>query len=84
VVHTGDFKFDQTPVDGRLFDVVKLARIADEGVLALVSDTTNIERPGFVPSERIVGQTFDRCFARRRPRDHRLVRLADSPDADGD
>jgi len=62
VIHTGDFKFDQTPVDGRLFDVGKLARIADEGVLALVSDTTNIERPGYVPSERIVGQTFDRVF----------------------
>ena len=62
VVHTGDFKFDQTPVDGRLFDVVKLARVADDGVLALVTDTTNIERPGFVPSERIVGQTFDRVF----------------------
>nr|CAA9277347.1 Ribonuclease J (endonuclease and 5' exonuclease) [uncultured Armatimonadetes bacterium] len=62
VIHTGDFKFDQTPVDGRLFDVPKLARISEEGVLALVSDTTNIERPGFVPSERIVGQTFDRVF----------------------
>ncbi len=62
IVHTGDFKFDQTPVDGRLFDVAKLARIADAGVLALVSDTTNIERPGYVPSERIVGQTFDRVF----------------------
>lgn len=62
VVHTGDFKLDQTPVDGRLFDLVKLARVADEGVLALVSDTTNIEKPGYVPSERIVGQTFDRVF----------------------
>jgi conserved hypothetical protein len=61
-IHTGDFKFDQTPVDGRLFDVPKLSRISEEGVLALMSDTTNIERPGFVPSERIVGQTFDRIF----------------------
>ena len=47
VVHTGDFKLDQTPVDGRLFDIPKLARVASEGVLALVSDTTNIERPGY-------------------------------------
>lgn len=62
VIHTGDFKFDQTPVDGRLFDVAKLARISQEGVLALVSDTTNIERPGYVPSERIVGQTFERIL----------------------
>ena len=62
IIHTGDFKFDQTPVDGQLFDVAKLARISDEGVLALVTDTTNIERPGYVPSERIVGQTFERVF----------------------
>lgn len=62
IVHTGDFKFDQTPVDGRLFDIAKLARVADEGVLALVSDTTNVERPGYVQTERIVGQTFDRVF----------------------
>ncbi|MES2463660.1 MAG: ribonuclease J [Armatimonadota bacterium] len=62
IIHTGDFKFDQTPVDGRLFDVAKLARISEEGVLALVSDTTNVERPGFVPSERIVGQTFERII----------------------
>jgi len=62
VIHTGDFKFDQTPVDGRLFDVAKLARISEEGVLALVTDTTNVERPGFVPSERIVGQTFERII----------------------
>jgi ribonuclease J len=62
VIHTGDFKFDQTPVDGRLFDVAKLARIADEGALALVTDTTNVERPGYVPSERVVLQTFERVF----------------------
>ena len=63
VVHTGDFKFDQTPVDGRLFDVGKLSRLSDEGVLALVSDTTNIEKSGYVPSERVVGETFARVFA---------------------
>lgn len=62
IIHTGDFKLDQTPVDGLLFDVAKLARIGEEGVLALVSDTTNIERKGYVPSERIVGQTFERVF----------------------
>jgi ribonuclease J len=62
VIHTGDFKFDQTPVDGRLFDVAKLARISDEGAIALVTDTTNIERPGYVLSERVVLQTFERVF----------------------
>jgi ribonuclease J len=70
VVHTGDFKLDQTPVDGRLFDIAKLARVADEGVLALVTDTTNIERPGYVPSERIVAQTFDRVI---READGRVI-----------
>lgn len=62
VIHTGDFKLDQTPVDGRLFDIPKLSRFAEAGVLALVTDTTNIERPGYVPSERIVAQTFDRVI----------------------
>ncbi|GAB4451410.1 MAG: ribonuclease J [Armatimonadaceae bacterium] len=62
IIHTGDFKFDQTPVDGILFDVAKLSRISEEGILALVTDTTNIEKPGYVPSERIVAQTFDRIF----------------------
>ncbi len=62
VVHTGDFKLDQTPVDGQLFDIPKLSRIADEGILALVSDTTNVERPGYVPSERIVARTFEQVL----------------------
>jgi ribonuclease J len=68
VFHTGDYKLDQTPVDGRLFDVPKLARIAEEGMLALVTDTTNIERPGYVPSERIVSQTFERVFREAKGR----------------
>src|SRR5579883_3125202 len=62
LVHTGDFKFDQTPIDGQLFDIGKMARIGEEGVLILLSDCTNVERPGFVPSERIVGETFDTVF----------------------
>lgn len=54
VIHTGDFKIDQTPVDGGPFDLHAFARYGNEGVLALFSDSTNVERPGFTPSERAV------------------------------
>ena len=54
IIHTGDFKIDQTPVDGKPFDLHAFARYGQEGVLALFSDSTNVERPGFTPSERAV------------------------------
>ena len=54
IIHTGDFKIDQTPVDGASFDLHALAKYGREGVLALFSDSTNVERPGFTPSERAV------------------------------
>ena len=63
VVHTGDFKVDYTPVFGDSIDLQRFAEIGKKGVLALMSDSTNAERPGFTQSERTVGNTFDRIFA---------------------
>jgi len=54
IMHTGDFKIDQTPVDGAPFDLHSFAKYGNEGVLALFSDSTNVERPGFTPSERAI------------------------------
>lgn len=59
VVHTGDFKVDYTPVFGDAIDLQRFAEIGKKGVLALMSDSTNAERPGFTQSERTVGRTFD-------------------------
>lgn len=58
VVHTGDFKFDHTPVDGKLSDFHELARFGQEGVLCLLTDSTRAENPGYTPSERTVGEAF--------------------------
>ncbi len=63
VVHTGDYKFDQTPVDGRVADLHKLAQLGREGVAVLLADSTNADRPGYTPSERTVGQTIDEIIA---------------------
>jgi ribonuclease J len=64
VVHSGDFKFDQTPVDGRLTDFAKLAELGGRGVHVLLSDSTNAETSGQTPSEQVVEETFDDVFAR--------------------
>ena len=62
IIHTGDFKIDQTPVDNASFDLHTLAKYGREGVLALFSDSTNVERPGFTPSERaVVPRIEDLC-----------------------
>ena len=63
VVHTGDFKVDYTPVFGDAIDLQRFGEIGKKGVLALMSDSTNAERPGFTQSERTVGRTFDHLFA---------------------
>ena len=66
VVHTGDFKVDYTPVFGDAIDLPRFAEIGKKGVLAMMSDSTNAERPGFTMSERTVGKTFDQIFAEHR------------------
>jgi ribonuclease J len=62
ILHTGDFKIDPTPVDGKPFDLHAFARYGQEGVLALFSDSTNVERPGFTPSERAVVVRLEELF----------------------
>ncbi len=71
IVHTGDFKVDYTPVYGDAIDLARFAEIGKKGVLALLCDSTNAERPGFTMSEKTVGQTFDRIFAEHQ--NQRLV-----------
>ncbi len=66
VIHTGDFKVDYTPVFGDAIDLQRFAEIGKKGVLALMSDSTNAERPGFTMSERTVGKTFDNIFSEHR------------------
>jgi ribonuclease J len=68
VVHTGDFKLDQTPVDNRVTDFHRFAELGDQGVLVMLADSTNAERPGYTASERVVGATFDDAFRKARDR----------------
>ncbi len=63
IVHTSDFKLDPTPIDGRLTDYDRLNKFAERGVRLLISDCVHIETPGATPSERVVGETYDRVFA---------------------
>lgn len=71
LVHTGDFKVDYTPVFGEAIDLQRFAELGKKGVLALMCDSTNVERPGFTMSERTVGKTFDNIFADNQ--DHRII-----------
>ena len=70
VVHTGDFKVDYTPVFGDAIDLQRFAELGKKGVLALMCDSTNAERPGFTPSEKKLGKTFDAIFE-----DHKNTRI---------
>src|ERR1051326_7700000 len=64
VIHTGDFKIDQTPMGGEYFDFQKFAAYGEKGVLLLLSDSTNVEREGYTPSEREVGRNLEAIFKR--------------------
>ena len=71
VVQTGDFKIDTTPIDDYVIDIGRFAKLGKKGVLALMSDSTNAERPGFTPSERIVGDSFSNLF--KKAENHRIL-----------
>ncbi|MCW3034683.1 MAG: beta-lactamase domain protein [Solirubrobacterales bacterium] len=92
VLITGDYKFDQTPVDGAPADVSRLAELGREGVLLLCGDSTNVDRPGFSPSESVVGPHLEEVFARCRGRIvvtsfasniHRVQQVVDAAEALG-
>jgi len=62
IVHTADFKVDQTPIDGQVMDLRRFAELGEKGVLVMMSDSTNVERPGYTLSERVVGELFSETF----------------------
>ena len=68
VIHTGDFKVDYTPIDGEPIDIARFAHYGTRGVLALLSDSTNVERAGYTQSEKDIGKTFEHCFSRAKGR----------------
>jgi ribonuclease J len=68
IFHTADFKFDYTPVDGKTTDFWKLAELGSKGVLALLSDSTNVEKSGYTPSEKELGKTFEELFVQAEGR----------------
>lgn len=71
VVHTGDYKIDTTPIDDQVIDLGRFAELGKQGVLALLSDSTNAERPGYTPSERVVGESFSKLFSQAGK--HRII-----------
>lgn len=68
VLHTGDFKIDYTPIDGEMMDFARLAELGRKGVLVMMADSTNVERPGYTMTERVVGDTFLRLFSKANGR----------------
>jgi ribonuclease J len=66
IIHTGDFKIDNTPMEGEMFDFQRFAAYGERGVLLLLSDSTNVERPGYTPSERSIGKNLEDIFQQSR------------------
>lgn len=64
IIHTGDFKIDYTPIDDKIIDLARFGELGSKGVLALMSESTNAERPGYTHSEKTVGESFDKLFKR--------------------
>ncbi|MBR1383195.1 MAG: ribonuclease J [Ruminococcus sp.] len=93
IVHTGDFKVDYTPIQGGIIDLARFAELGNKGVLALMSDSTNSERPGFTMSERKVGDSFEKLFAKADGKRviiatfasnvHRIQQIVNQADATG-
>ena len=93
IVHTGDFKVDYSPIDGGIIDLGRFGELGSRGVLALMADSTNAERPGYTPTERTVGESFDKLFAAAEGRRiiiatfssniHRVQQIIDCAEANG-
>ncbi len=64
ILHSGDFKLDTTPIEGEMMNLTRLGELGQKGVLMLMCESTNVERPGYTPSERIIGQSLDNIFSR--------------------
>ncbi len=71
ILHTGDFKIDPTPIDGDMIDLTRIGELGNQGILALMSDSTNADRPGFTMSEQSIGKTFDNLF--EKATDKRII-----------
>ena len=92
VLHTGDFKIDYTPIDGQLTDFARLAELGRKGVLVMMADSTNVERPGYTMSERTVGESFMKLFSKAEGRIivatfasniHRIQQIIDAAESYG-
>ena len=93
IVHTGDFKIDSTPIHGRMIDLARFGQLGNEGVLAMLADSTNAERPGYTASERTVGESFANLFPKAEGKRiiiatfssnlHRIQQIIDAAARDG-